>query len=241
MIKKIALCDSGIGGIFLLAKLVKLFPDFQYLYISDKDNLPYGNKTKKQIKGYCINAINTVKKFNADMLIVACNTMSEVGEQIFIKNLKIPVFFVRHDIRKILCSNMKNGRFYCTFATAKSKQIKAFFKLEKSFVVPCKNLAFEIENNALNLANYCPSFLKKTYPEIKKVYLGCTHYVLILNKFKKAFPNAKFFDGSEQVITILKQFLFAKNTKINRCEKTFVGSGNMHALRVFKTICSKYK
>ena len=171
MIKKIAICDSGIGGLFLLAKLVKNFPNFKYLYVSDKENLPYGNKTNDQIIGYAKTIIEKVKKFDADILIVACNTLGEVGEQTFLKHTNIPVFFVRHNIRKILASNIKKGRFFCTVATSKTKQIQTLSKLEKSFIVPLKNLALEVENNALNLENYCPKFLKKTYPKIKKVYL----------------------------------------------------------------------
>ncbi|MBR3864058.1 MAG: aspartate/glutamate racemase family protein [Clostridia bacterium] len=236
MIKNIAICDSGIGGLFLLAKLVKLFPNFKYIYISDKENLPYGNKTKNQIIGYAKNIIEKAKKFNSDILIVACNTLSEIGERTFLKQANIPVFFVRHNIRKILASNMKKGRFFCTVATSKTKQIQTLSKLEKGFVVPLKNLAFEVENNALNLEKYCPNFLKKTHPKIQKVYLGCTHYALILNKFKKSFPNAKIYDASEEIISFLKVLLPFNSSKEAKCEKIFIGSGNVYALNAFRKI-----
>ena len=239
MTLKIAICDSGVGGLFLLAKLVKKFPNFKYVYISDKENMPYGNKTKKQIIRYAKQVIKQVKKFNANILIVACNTLSEIGEQTFLKQANIPVFFVRHNLRKILASNMKTERFFCTLATSKTTQISTLSKLEKSFVVPLKNLAFEIENNALNLKNYCPKFLEKTYPKIQKVYLGCTHYALILNKFKKSFPSAKIYDGSEEIICFLKKLLPLTCFKEDRCEKIFVGSGNTYALNVFRAIYSQ--
>ena len=239
MTLKIAICDSGVGGLYLLAKLVKKFPNFKYVYISDKENMPYGNKTKNQVKGYAINVIKQAKKFNANILIVACNTLSEIGEQVFLNQANIPVFFVRHNLRKILASNMKKARFFCTFATSKTKQISALAKLEKNFVVPLKSLAFEIENNALCLKNFSPKFLEKTQPKIQKVYLGCTHYVLILNKFKKCFPNAKIYDGSEEIMAFLTKALRAISPNEKTCEKIFVGSGNTYALNAFRAIYSQ--
>ena len=46
---KIAVCDSGVGGVAVLIKTVKKFPQFSYIYISDCKNMPYGNKEQKPL------------------------------------------------------------------------------------------------------------------------------------------------------------------------------------------------
>lgn len=232
--QKIAICDSGVGGLFLLDKMVKKFSNYTYLYLCDRDNLPYGNKSESQIKSYCENFIFRAEKLGADFLIVACNTMGEYGEDIFENKAKIPVFFVRHNLRKILASNLKESMFFCTEATAKSAQFRAISRLDKNFVFPLKSLAEEIEKMAENLEFFTPDFLQKSNEKIKKVYLGCTHYNLILNKFKVAFPNAEFFDGSESVISFFTKILSRNNHCINPTKRVFEGSGNLAVLRAYK-------
>ena len=39
--------DSGIGGITLWKKITSLLPNENTIYISDKKNCPYGEKSKK--------------------------------------------------------------------------------------------------------------------------------------------------------------------------------------------------
>jgi glutamate racemase len=43
----IAVLDSGIGGISLLAGLTHSLPNQNFLYFGDNDNAPYGNHTKQ--------------------------------------------------------------------------------------------------------------------------------------------------------------------------------------------------
>ena len=50
MQNKIAVLDSGVGGLVLLKRLQKLLPYHDFLYFADNINVPYGNKTNEQIE-----------------------------------------------------------------------------------------------------------------------------------------------------------------------------------------------
>ena len=45
----IAVMDSGVGGISVLAELVKLMPNENYIYYGDSANAPYGTKNKSVV------------------------------------------------------------------------------------------------------------------------------------------------------------------------------------------------
>ena len=47
--KPIGIFDSGFGGITILKELLKLMPNENYIYFGDNKNIPYGDKSKKEI------------------------------------------------------------------------------------------------------------------------------------------------------------------------------------------------
>ena len=77
--QQIAVFDSGIGGISVLAELKKVLPQESFFYFADIKNAPYGNKTSEEIKDlmrlYCQDFID--KNFKA--LVIACNTATSAA------------------------------------------------------------------------------------------------------------------------------------------------------------------
>ena len=49
---RIGVFDSGLGGIAILKDLIKYKPNNEYIYFGDTINLPYGEKTKEELKEY---------------------------------------------------------------------------------------------------------------------------------------------------------------------------------------------
>ena len=48
--RPIGVFDSGIGGLTVLYRLIDMFPNEDFVYVGDTLNLPYGTKTKEQLK-----------------------------------------------------------------------------------------------------------------------------------------------------------------------------------------------
>jgi glutamate racemase len=69
--------DSGIGGLPYLERARELLPEESYVYVADRENFPYGAKTRKEVvslvEGLCARML---KKFDPEIIVIACNTMS---------------------------------------------------------------------------------------------------------------------------------------------------------------------
>ena len=204
MSKKIAVCDSGVGGLFVLNELVKNFPSFDYLYFSDRKNLPYGNKNKDQIESYCKRFCVQAEEHGADVLIVACNTMATVGEKIFKNNKKTPIIFIRPSLWKILEGDINSTKILCTVATSKSVQLRALNNAFPGCVIPFLTLANQIENNLFNLEKIGLENLVKSVGYPKRIFLACTHYISLIPFFKSVYPKTQIYTGMENTINLLR-------------------------------------
>ena len=47
---RIGVFDSGIGGLFVLKELINNYPNNTYYYFGDNINIPYGTKSKYELK-----------------------------------------------------------------------------------------------------------------------------------------------------------------------------------------------
>ena len=72
----IGLCDSGLGGLTVLKELKIKFPNNDYIYIGDNQNLPYGNKSKEELTKLGQNLIDFLNEKKVDLIIIACGTLS---------------------------------------------------------------------------------------------------------------------------------------------------------------------
>ena len=49
---KVGIFDSGIGGLSVLHHALQVMPETDFIYYADEAHVPYGEKTREQIKGY---------------------------------------------------------------------------------------------------------------------------------------------------------------------------------------------
>ena len=68
---RIAFFDSGIGGLTVLHQAKKLMPQEDYLYYADTDHVPYGSKTKEEIRRYVEEAVDFIAAQDVKALVVA--------------------------------------------------------------------------------------------------------------------------------------------------------------------------
>ena len=123
---KIGILDSGIGGLSVLASLLKKCPNHEYIYYGDTLHLPYGEKTREEIIGYANNIINFFEKNNVDIIVIACGTLSSNREQ-----LKSNTEII--DIISPLKEKLDKYNKISIIATPLSIKINAFKKLIQSW------------------------------------------------------------------------------------------------------------
>lgn len=196
---KIGVFDSGVGGLLVLRALVKKMPEYDFVYLGDLKNLPYGNKSYDEIFNLTKNAVEYLfKKENCQIIILACNTASakalrRIQQEYLPKNFPdrrvlgviIPI------AETAITGEHKRIGILATQATVNSGAYKKeIFKLNptaKIFESSAPSLVSLIENDELKYAepilrNYLKPLLNK---KINTLILGCTHYPVAKNIIQK--------------------------------------------------------
>lgn len=75
---RIGFFDSGIGGLTVLHQALKLLPQEDYLFYADTDHVPYGEKTKDEVREYILQAVDFMASQHIKALVVACNTATSI-------------------------------------------------------------------------------------------------------------------------------------------------------------------
>ena len=179
---KIGLFDSGIGGLNVLAELLKVYPHNEYIYYGDTLNLPYGNKSKDELLKLSKNIISFFENKKVDLIIIACGTVSSNCYQEIkkITNIKV-IDIISPTIEYLKNSNFEKILLFGTKRTIEShtfsNQINNIIEIATPEFVPM------IENNNID-ENIIKNYLKD-YQNIDALILGCTHYPLLSLYFKK--------------------------------------------------------
>jgi glutamate racemase len=75
----IGVFDSGIGGLTVLAALMRALPHERFMYLGDTARLPYGTKSAQTVARYAVQAAAALARHGVKCLVVACNTAASVG------------------------------------------------------------------------------------------------------------------------------------------------------------------
>ena len=75
----IAIFDSGVGGLTVMAAIAKRLPQERLVYLGDTARLPYGTKSAETVTRYAVQATRALMRFEPKMIVVACNTVSAVA------------------------------------------------------------------------------------------------------------------------------------------------------------------
>lgn len=74
--KKIGVFDSGLGGLFIANAIRKRLSAYDYVFLGDTLNLPYGRRSDAQIYDLSENAMRHLFAQGCDLIVMACNTAS---------------------------------------------------------------------------------------------------------------------------------------------------------------------
>ncbi len=72
----IGIFDSGFGGLTVMKEYLRKYPEFDYVYLGDQANAPYGPHSKERVEALTLKNIDFLVKKDCELIIVACNTAS---------------------------------------------------------------------------------------------------------------------------------------------------------------------
>ena len=220
----IGVLDSGVGGIYVLGELVKRYKNFNFIYLGDNKNTPYGNKSIDELEALFDANVNVLLKHKVDMIVVACNTLSTNFYKTFYK-YKIQIITILQPV-------IENSYLLCTKATFTSDYFSKNFKGNAYFLI---NFAKEIESNIFRLESVDVTKLKTIVPSnVNNVILGCTHYLYLKDKIAYLLDKNIYtgIDGVfEKIDANLLNLKACKNKFLQKIK--FVGSSKRYNKRVF--------
>ncbi len=203
----IGIFDSGYGGLTVFKSIVKLLPQYDYIYLGDNARAPYGNHSFETVYQYTSECVNWFFKMGCPLVILACNTASAKAlrtiQQIDLKStdsLKRVLGVIRPTAEVIgNYTTSKHIGVLGTKGTIISEsyiiEIKKFFPNVVVTQLSCPMWVPIIENGE-HLSDGADFFVDKYLKELLKkdnqidtLLLGCTHYPLLIDKIKKYLPS----------------------------------------------------
>lgn len=201
---KIGLFDSGLGGLIIANAVIKKMPDYDYVYLGDTLNLPYGGKSTEIVYNHSLKAVDYLfSKQNCNLIIIACNTatvcaLRRLQQEYLPKhypNRRI-LGVVIPTIETIIEKNDDKIGVLATQTTVKSdiykKQLSKLTTKKITVVSQAAPLLVPmIEYDGVKwiepvLKHYLKPLIKEN---IESLLLGCTHYPYLKDKIRKILPD----------------------------------------------------
>lgn len=216
--RPIGILDSGIGGLTVWKEIVTLLPFESTLYIADSAHCPYGEKPIQFIRERGEALIRYLLSHNAKLIVIACNTVTVVGIDVFRKKFPtVPIVGIVPVVKTAAqVSRAKKIGILSTTRTAESEYqkrlIQAFafdctvVNIGTNKLVPCIERC-EISEREIKdaIADEIAVFRKTG---IDTLALGCSHYPFIKDILQKELgENVLILDSGQAVARHVKRVL----------------------------------
>ena len=215
----IGVFDSGLGGLTVLRALRDAEPAQSFVYLGDQAHAPYGEKSAEEVRVLTRAGVERLFDEGCKLVLIACNTASALALRTLqqewlpqsapdrrVLGVFVPVIEALIGRRWANAAppspapgGEKSVLFFATPATVANGAFAE--ELAKRTVgltpvsIACRGLADAIEagerEEAYELADgYARSALAQIRSGPAAAVLGCTHYPLALNAFRRALPMA---------------------------------------------------
>ena len=183
---KIAVFDSGVGGISVLRHLRRMMPKENFLYYGDDANAPYGRRSTQQVRQL---TLSVAEKLLSDpqvkALVVACNTATSAAiiqlRQIYDEKIIIGI----EPALKLAADRFPGGHIGI-MATEVTLREKKLMDLMSRFgenctirCIPAPGLVELVEQglgNSQEAYALLQPILQPYRDKLDALVLGCTHY-----------------------------------------------------------------
>lgn len=237
---RVGVFDSGVGGLSVIKSLMSNNLFSEIIYYGDTARVPYGVKDKSTIVRYSLEALEFLKKFDIDMMIVACNTVSaqaldELQKHANFKIVGVIESGVLATINTLTCkkssilvlgtkSTISSGIYQNLLNQHGFLNVQS---LSASLFVP-------LVEEGIFEGEVLKSVIKYYFKDIKiepdAIILGCTHFPLISKELNNYFPNSKLIHSGEAIVEYLQKEYNITQRK-RKTKLTILASDNVEAVK----------
>ncbi len=199
---KILIFDSGVGGLTVHREVAAARPDAAYVYVADDAGFPYGNQPEALLIARIVEVIGqAIAEHAPDLVVVACNTASTLALAELRARYSVP-FVGTVPAIKPACAQSKSKRIAVlgTQATVSREYTRALIREFASgcdvVLVGSPRLASYAEDELAGApvadgaikAEIAGCFVDAGGWRTDTVVLACTHYPLLIERFKANAP-----------------------------------------------------
>lgn len=194
--------DSGLGGLTVFREIKAARPDARYIYLADDAGFPYGHLEEDRLIERIVDVLGgAISEYKPDLVVVACNTASTLALGELRTQFRVPFVGTVPAIKPacaqsvtkrvtVLGTQATVGREYtralirefasdCDVHLVGSPRLAAYAEAELAGTpVADRAIATEIAG----------CFIDKDGRRTDTIVLACTHYPLLLERFRASAP-----------------------------------------------------
>lgn len=218
----IAIFDSGVGGLTVVAAIRKAMPSEDIVYLGDTARVPYGIKSAETVTRFAAQLAGWLLQHRPKLMVVACNTLSAVAMPT-LRSMGLQILGVVEPGARA-AARLSSGRTVAVLATEATVNsgayIKAIHALDNSvpvvqrscpLFVPMAEEGRDSTDALVNAAAYeYLEPIRRLRPGV--VVLGCTHYPLLRDAIAQAVNSgAVVVDSADETAWSVQQALKTAN------------------------------
>ena len=219
---KIGIFDSGMGGLSVLHRALRMIPEADFLYYADEEHVPYGEKTREQVRGYIDEIIAFMIKKQVDAIVIACNTATSVATKEYRSQFPLPIVGMEPAVKPAVSDTSCTKRILVTATPVTIREEKLQNLLHQVDqhhqvdLLPLPRLVEFAEAGQFN-DGQAEAYLREVLAPYDlshycTVVLGCTHFNYFKDSLNKILPeDIAIIDGSMGTVNNLQNVLAEKN------------------------------
>lgn len=201
--------DSGVGGLSVLGPTRALLPNAPIVYAADSAGFPYGKRSEAEIASRIPALLGRlVERFHPRLAVIACNTASTIALDHVRSALDLPVVGTVPAIKP--AAEISKSRVIGVLGTEATVRQPYVDDLAARFAADCtivrhgspelvelaeaKLAGEEVGTEAVRSAAQL-MFDVPGGADIDTVVLACTHFPLLEEELRAAFPDVTYVDG----------------------------------------------
>jgi glutamate racemase len=201
--------DSGVGGLSVLAPTRALLPKAPIVYVADSAGFPYGERSEAEIASRVPALLGRlVERFHPRLVVIACNTASTIALEHARAALDLPIVGTVPAIKP--AAEASKTRVIGVLGTQATVRQPYVDDLAARFAADCtiirhgspelvelaeaKLAGEEVTLDSVR-ATAQPMFDASAGDRIDTIVLACTHFPLLGEELRAAFPGINYVDG----------------------------------------------
>jgi glutamate racemase len=216
--------DSGVGGLTVLKELRRQLANESTIYLGDEARMPYGPRPAAEVIEFTRQAMRWFAKRDCKLIVLACNTATAQALEAVRDESAVPIIgVVRPGAAAAIASSARRSiGVLATVGTVRSgAYVRAVRDLDPLCDVTqqaCPKLVPIVESGKVGtpealeaVREYVAPLLTEggvVQPVVDTLLLGCTHYPLLREEFRKvAGPGVRVVDSATTTALAVREVL----------------------------------